>query len=89
MEDLRRSGRPAMPATAVYIAKVKEIVTEKEIVIEPPPYSPDMTPADFFLFPKLKLPPRGTRFQSVEDIMENSRRTDLNSGKRALKCFDD
>jgi hypothetical protein len=40
--------------------------------IEHPPYSPDMTPADFFLSPKLQLPLRGTRFQSVEDIMDNS-----------------
>ncbi|KYN22659.1 hypothetical protein ALC57_04936 [Trachymyrmex cornetzi] len=31
-------------------------------IIEQPPYSPDMAPADFFLFPKLKLPLRGTRF---------------------------
>ena len=30
-----------------------------------------MAPADFFLFPKLKLPLRGTRFQSIEDINEN------------------
>ena len=37
-------------------------------IIEQPPYSPDMAPADFFLFPKLKLPIRGTRFQSIEDI---------------------
>ena len=33
-----------------------------------------MAPADFFLFPKLKLPLRGTRFQSIEDIKQNSRR---------------
>jgi hypothetical protein len=37
-----------------------------------------MTPADFFLFPRLKLPLRGTCFQSVEDIKENTRR-ELNS----------
>ena len=30
-----------------------------------------MAPADFFLFPKLKLSLRGTRFQSKEDIKEN------------------
>ena len=40
--------------------------------IEQPPYSSDMAPADFFLFPKLKLSLRGTRFQLIADIKENS-----------------
>ena len=43
-------------------------------IIEQPPYSPDMATGDFFLFPKLKLPLRGIRFLSIEDIKENSRR---------------
>ena len=43
-------------------------------IIVQPTYSPDMAPAYFFLFPKLKLPPWGIRFQSIEDIKENSRR---------------
>ena len=33
-----------------------------------------MALANFFLIPKLKLPLRGTCFQSIEDIKENSRR---------------
>lgn len=37
-------------------------------VIAQAPYSADMAPCDFFLFPKLKLPLRGTRFDSIEDI---------------------
>ena len=32
------------------------------------PYSPDLAPCDFFLFPKLKLPLRGTHFESIEAI---------------------
>ena len=31
-----------------------------------------MAPVNFFLFPKLKLPLRRTRFQSIEDIKENA-----------------
>ena len=59
-------------------------------LIEQPPYSPDLAPADFFLFPKLKLPLRGTRFQSIEDIKENSRRQLTSIPKSAYKkCFDD
>ena len=45
-------------------------------IIEQPLYSPDMAPADILLFPKLKWPFRGTRFQSIEDIKEN-RKTHL------------
>lgn len=59
-------------------------------VIEQPPYSPDLAPADFFLFPKLKLPLRGTRFHSVEEIKENSQRALRLISKNAFqKCFDD
>ena len=59
-------------------------------IIEQPPYSPDMAPADFFLFPKLKLPLRGTLFQSIEDINENLRRELKSIPENAFKkCFDD
>jgi histone-lysine N-methyltransferase SETMAR len=32
------------------------------------PYSPDMASCDFWLFPKLKIPLKGKRFESREDI---------------------
>ena len=48
-------------------------------------YSPDMAPADFFLFPKLKSPLRSTRFQSIEDIKENSRQNWSRFEKMRLK----
>jgi transposase len=35
-------------------------------------YSPDMAPCDFWLFPKLKMPLKGTRYESREDIMQNA-----------------
>ena len=59
-------------------------------IIEQPPYSPDMAPADIFLVPKLKLPHRGTRFQSIEDLKENSRRELKSIPENAFKkCFND
>ena len=59
-------------------------------IIEQLPYSPDMASADFFLFPKLKLPLQGTRFQSIEDIKENSRRELKSIPENAFKeCFID
>jgi hypothetical protein len=45
----------------------------------------DLAPADFFRFPKLKLPPRGTHFQSVQEIKENSRRERTQFRKQRLK----
>ena len=39
-----------------------------------PPYSPDLAPADFFLFPKLKTTLKGRRFRTIEEIQENATR---------------
>jgi hypothetical protein len=33
-----------------------------------PPYSPDLAPCDFFLFPKAKSALKGHHFESTEDI---------------------
>ena len=37
-----------------------------------PPYSPDLAPCNFCLFPKLKSPLKGKRFQTVDKIQENT-----------------
>ncbi|KYN19489.1 hypothetical protein ALC57_08176 [Trachymyrmex cornetzi] len=59
-------------------------------IVTQPPYSPDLAPCDFWLFPKLKRPLRGHRFDSIEEIQAKS--------KKALKaipeidfnnCFED
>jgi histone-lysine N-methyltransferase SETMAR len=36
-------------------------------LLEHPPYSPDLDPSDFFLFPKLKLFLAGQRFSSNQE----------------------
>ena len=36
--------------------------------IDPPPYSPDLAPSDFFLFKNLKKELRGKKFQNDEDL---------------------
>ena len=41
------------------------------IQVTKPPYSPDLVPCDFWLFPKLKSPLKGKRFQTVDEIQEN------------------
>ena len=61
----------------VFFAKRTSIVTgflakhETEVIAQPP-YSPDLAPCDFFLFPKLKYPLRGTRHETIEAIKRNS-----------------
>ena len=35
-----------------------------------PPYSPDLAPCDFCLFPKLKENLRGCRYETIEDMQE-------------------
>ena len=35
------------------------------------PYSPDLVPCNFWLFPKLKSSLRGKRFQTIDEIQEN------------------
>jgi transposase len=41
-------------------------------VVPHPPYSPDLAPADSFLFPKLKTTLKGYHFQTIEDIQEKA-----------------
>ena len=49
--------------------------TEKQSVCHPhPPYSPDLAPSDFFLFPKMKLKLKGHRFDTTEEMEANSQR---------------
>jgi len=40
-------------------------------IVPHPPYSPDLAPANFFLFTKLKTTLKGRRFQTMEEIQEN------------------
>ena len=48
---------------------IREFLAKHNIaVLEQPPYSPDLAPCDFFLFPKLKKVIKGTRFQDSEAI---------------------
>jgi len=51
---------------------IREFLTKHETTVVPqPPYSSDLAPADFFLFPKLKSSLKDRRFQTVEEVEEN------------------
>jgi hypothetical protein len=45
---------------------------KRELVIPQPPYSPNLAPGDFFLFPKLKSILKVRRFDTIEKVKENS-----------------
>ena len=48
---------------------VQEFLARKQVcVLNHPPYSPDLYPCDYFLFPKLKLPLKGRLFEDVQDV---------------------
>jgi len=59
-------------------------------VIHHPPYSPDLAPCDIFLFPKLKLRMKGRRFDTSEEIQEESQWVLDTIAKRDFHgCFQD
>nr|CAH7734624.1 unnamed protein product [Callosobruchus chinensis] len=65
---LHQDNAPAHNALSV-----KQFLEKKSIpVLEHPPYSPDLAPCDFYLFPKIKSSLKGTRFESVEDVKEKT-----------------
>jgi len=39
-------------------------------VLYHPPYSPDISPCDFDLIPKVKEPLRGRRFKTIPDVID-------------------
>ncbi|UYV80619.1 hypothetical protein LAZ67_19001039 [Cordylochernes scorpioides] len=54
------------------------------------PYSPDLAPCDFFLFPKLKRPMKGRRYATLDEIKTASKEELKKIFKNDfLKCFED
>ncbi|PNF31107.1 hypothetical protein B7P43_G15767 [Cryptotermes secundus] len=52
---------------------VRQFLTSNNMVIVPhPPYSPDLAPSDFFLFPRMKRSLKGKRFRDVDEVKENT-----------------
>ena len=40
-----------------------------------PPYSPDMTSCDYDLISKMKMPMRGKRYRTIEDVKQAAERS--------------
>jgi transposase len=47
------------------------LASKKLTMLEHPPYSPDLAPNDFFLFPKIKEILKGRHFDDTDDIRNN------------------
>ena len=68
---------------------VQQFLAKHKIVqLRQPPYSPDIAPCDFWMFPKLKTALKGMRFDDIETIQSNATR-ELNAiPKSAFEdCF--
>ncbi|XP_061705471.1 histone-lysine N-methyltransferase SETMAR-like [Cydia pomonella] len=51
-------------------ARTLDYFSSKNVTILPhPPYSPDLAPCDFYLFPKIKEKLKGRRFENKEDAL--------------------
>jgi hypothetical protein len=52
---------------------VQQFLAAKKMAVFPhPPYSSDLAPCDFFLFPRIKSKLKRRRFQDVTEIQEQS-----------------
>ncbi|GFX03665.1 DDE_3 domain-containing protein [Trichonephila clavipes] len=66
IEDESRSGRSSVSKTAEHVVRVRDLVRLDRRLT--PPYSSDLSPCDFLLFPKLKNHLKGHHFGTLENI---------------------
>jgi hypothetical protein len=53
-----------------------------------PPYSPDLAPCDFFLFPRIKMKLKVRRFDDVDTIkMNTTKELNMLSCEDLERCF--
>ena len=66
--QLHRDNMPAHASCLMQRFLVKHHITQ----VTQPPYNPDLASCDFWLFPKLMSPLKGKRFQTIDEIQENT-----------------
>lgn len=100
LRDAVRRKRPLLHATRDWLLHhdnapahasqlVQQFLAKHQIAqVCQPPYSPDLAPCDFFLFPKVKLALKGRRFDDVDSIKMNATQQ-LNGVQKDefQKCF--
>ncbi|GBL84997.1 Mariner Mos1 transposase [Araneus ventricosus] len=77
----------APPHRALIVKKY--LARHSVTTLEHPPYSPDLAPADFYLFPRLKTKLKGHRFVYSDEVIENAMKQlkDL-SNNGFQECFE-
>ena len=70
--------------------KIKEFLVSNEIkILKHPPYSPDLSPCDFWLFPLIKQRLRGSSYDTINDvIMDFYKEINKLTVTDFHKCFD-
>ncbi|CAH1977563.1 unnamed protein product [Acanthoscelides obtectus] len=70
--------------------KTIQYLTEENVeLLDHPPYSPDLSPNDFFTFPKIENRMRGQRFQSPQQAVDAFKNAVLELPAKAWnKCFE-
>ena len=69
---LAASSQKNTPAHACIESHVEFLAKHQFTQVTQPLYSPDLVPWDFWLFPKLKSPLKGKKFQTIDGIQENT-----------------
>ena len=83
--QLHRDNAPAHSSQLIQTFLAKHNIP----VVRQAPYSPDMAPCDYWLFPHLKMQLKGTRFESQDDIIQNMMAKLYSIRKEAFqKCFE-
>jgi len=58
-------------APAHSAAIIRQFPTQKQVAtLNHPPHSPDLSPHNYCLFPKVKLQLKGVRFDTIEEIQK-------------------
>ena len=65
-KNLLSSGQCTRPQKCLAMGKLRDLHNE---LLKHPPYSPDLAPSDFYLFPKLKLFLAGQRFSPNQEAI--------------------
>ncbi|UYV77598.1 hypothetical protein LAZ67_15001667 [Cordylochernes scorpioides] len=78
-------------APAHTLLLVRDFLAKNNTLMMPqPPYSSELAPCDFFLFPKLKRPMKGRRYATLDEIKTASKKELKKISKNDfLKCFED
>ena len=81
-----RDADTTLPSTCRTVSS--ELNRASILNITQPPYSPDLAPSDFWLFPTLKMDLKGTRFVTMEDMKWNATAELQKIPKEAFRrCF--